>query len=308
MTDLSGGTRSPLRGSGPRAFVVAKILRVLFCCQKRCGHSLLVLMKQVHPRDKAILTALLRIAVFKVVLPYLRHLIDEIRGAADPTEALKRQLYINRLPASAVTALLGSAVGVCAGAQVAVSSLGFFSGIGYSLGLVAMPLWGPVAGGVLGAVAVGGAAYATLTMLRPQKTSEVAAGPSSLAVATAASVMIPPEVWSGTEELLDAFLEVDFGASARQRRKDILAKGVDLAAAAATVAATVSGRVDLLAVVAEGYALARAALAGSGRGEHQARRQAHSLAARLGVEPKALEMLLDTIDEQLDHAARTGAT
>lgn len=262
-------------------------------------------MKNVNPRDKAVLTKLLRIVVLEVVLPYLRHLMDQIRGASDPTEALQWQLYRNRLPASAVTALLGSVAGVCVGTQVAVSSLGFFSGIGYSLGLVAMPLWGPVAGGLLGAAVVGGAAYATLATLRPQKTPEVV-GPPSLTVVTAASIMIPPEVWTGTEHLLDEFLSVDFGANAQQRRKDILSKGVDIAAAAATIAATVSGQVGLLAVVAEGYTLARAALSNSGDEGTEARMQARSLATRLGVEPKALEMLLNVIDEQL-RAVRASA-
>lgn len=257
-------------------------------------------MRNVSVGDKNILRELVRLVVFKVLLPYLRHLIDQIRDAPDPTEALKWQLHRNRLPASVVTALLGGTVGIGVGAQVAVASMGFWSGLGYSLGLVSVPLWGPVAGGVMGAAVVGGAAYAALTALRPRTT----AGASSLEVVTAASVMIPPEVWVGTEQLLDAFLSVDFGASARQRRKDILARGVDVAAAAASISATVSGQPELLAVVAEGYALARAALADSESGEREARTRALTLATRLGVEQQALDLLLDVVDRQLGYITK----
>lgn len=256
-------------------------------------------MKTMHPGDKTIFNNLLRIALFRVVLPYLRHLIDQIRNASDPTEALERLLR-NRLPASAVAALLGGTLGIGVGAQVAVASMGFWSGLGYSLGLVSVPLWGPVAGGILGAAAVGGVAYATLSGLHSQATQKIATGPSSLAVTTAATALVSPEVWEGTENLLDALLSVDFGASAQQRRKDILARGVDVAAAAASIAATVSGRVELLAVVAEGYALARAALANSREGKSDARRRAQSLASELGVDPKALALLMSAVDEHLD--------
>jgi len=52
-----------------------------------------------------------------------------------------------------ITVAMAGAGGAWAGASIWASSLGFWGSIGYGLGLVSMPLWAPIAGGVGGTVA-----------------------------------------------------------------------------------------------------------------------------------------------------------
>ena len=65
--------------------------------------------------------------------------------------------------------ILGSA-GLAGGAWAAISlwtgSLGLWGSLGYALGLVSMPVWVPVAGGVAGLTAAGGAVYGVLNLAR----------------------------------------------------------------------------------------------------------------------------------------------
>ena len=65
--------------------------------------------------------------------------------------------------------ILGSA-GLAGGAWAAISlwtgSLGLWGSLGYALGLVSMPVWVPVAGGVAGLTAAGGAVYGVLNLTR----------------------------------------------------------------------------------------------------------------------------------------------
>ena len=68
-----------------------------------------------------------------------------------------------------ISGVLGGA-GLAGGAWAAVSlwtsSLGVWSGLAYTLGLVSMPAWVPLAGGVAGLTAAGGAVYGVLTLAK----------------------------------------------------------------------------------------------------------------------------------------------
>ena len=74
-----------------------------------------------------------------------------------------------RHQAKIVSGILGSA-GLAGGAWAAISlwtsSLGLWGGLGYTLGLISMPVWVPVAGGVAGLTAAGGAVYGVLSLAR----------------------------------------------------------------------------------------------------------------------------------------------
>jgi len=71
-----------------------------------------------------------------------------------------------------VSGVLGSA-GIAGGAWAAISlwtsSLGLWGSLGYALGLVSMPVWVPVAGGVAGLTAAGGAIYGVLSLARSRQ-------------------------------------------------------------------------------------------------------------------------------------------
>ena len=68
-----------------------------------------------------------------------------------------------------VSGVMGS-VGLAGGAWAAVSlwtsSIGVLSGLKLSLGLLSMPVWVPLAGGVAGLTAAGGAVYGALTLAK----------------------------------------------------------------------------------------------------------------------------------------------
>jgi hypothetical protein len=68
-----------------------------------------------------------------------------------------------------ISGVLGSA-GLAGGAWAAVSiwasSLGFWGGLGYTLGVVSMPVWVPVIGSVAGLTAAGGAIYGVLNLTK----------------------------------------------------------------------------------------------------------------------------------------------
>ncbi len=68
-----------------------------------------------------------------------------------------------------VSGVLGSA-GIAGGAWAAVSiwasSLGFWGSIGYTLGVVSMPVWVPVVGSVAGLTTAGGAIYGVLNLAK----------------------------------------------------------------------------------------------------------------------------------------------
>ena len=74
-----------------------------------------------------------------------------------------------RHQAKVISSLLGSA-GLAGGAWAAVSlwtgSLGLWSGLAYGLGFLTMPVWVPVAGGVAGLTAAGGAVYGVLNLVK----------------------------------------------------------------------------------------------------------------------------------------------
>ena len=74
-----------------------------------------------------------------------------------------------RHQAKIISGLLGGA-GLAGGAWAAVSlwtgSLGAWSGLAYGLGFLSMPAWVPVAGGVAGLTAAGGAVYGVLSMAK----------------------------------------------------------------------------------------------------------------------------------------------
>ena len=67
---------------------------------------------------------------------------------------------------SGVLGSAGLAGGAWAAASVWASSLGLWGSVGYALGLVSMPFWIPVAGGVAGLTAAGGAVYGALSLAR----------------------------------------------------------------------------------------------------------------------------------------------
>jgi hypothetical protein len=75
----------------------------------------------------------------------------------------------SRHQAKIVSGVLGS-VGIAGGTWAAISlwtsSLGLWSTLGYSLGILSMPVWVPVAGGVAGLTAAGGAVYGVLSLVR----------------------------------------------------------------------------------------------------------------------------------------------
>ncbi len=68
-----------------------------------------------------------------------------------------------------VSGILGS-VGLAGGAWAALSlwtgSLGLWSSLGYTLGLISAPIWIPIAGGAAGFSAIGGAVYGALALIR----------------------------------------------------------------------------------------------------------------------------------------------
>ena len=74
-----------------------------------------------------------------------------------------------RHQAKIISGLLGSA-GLAGGAWAAVSlwtgSLGLWGGLAYTLGFMTMPVWVPVAGGVAGLTAAGGAVYGVLNLVK----------------------------------------------------------------------------------------------------------------------------------------------
>ena len=74
-----------------------------------------------------------------------------------------------RHQAKIISGVLGGA-GLAGGAWAAVSlwtgSLGAWSGLAYTLGFLSMPAWVPLAGGVAGLTAAGGAVYGVLTLAK----------------------------------------------------------------------------------------------------------------------------------------------
>jgi len=95
------------------------------------------------------LSATMRGPIVAAVQEYVRLVII----VSDPDVPLSTVLRQNRGAVSDIALAAGGAGGAAAGAAVWVASLGFWSSIGYSLGLVAMPLWAPVAGGLFGVTA-----------------------------------------------------------------------------------------------------------------------------------------------------------
>ena len=78
----------------------------------------------------------------------------------------------NRHQAKIVSGVLGS-VGIAGGTWAAISlwtsSLGLWGTLGYTLGFLSMPVWVPLAGGVAGLTAAGGAVYGVLSLARSRK-------------------------------------------------------------------------------------------------------------------------------------------
>lgn len=71
-----------------------------------------------------------------------------------------------------ISGVLGSA-GIAGGAWAAVSiwagSLGFWGSMGYTLGVISMPVWVPVVGSMAGLTAAGGAIYGVLNLARSRQ-------------------------------------------------------------------------------------------------------------------------------------------
>ena len=74
-----------------------------------------------------------------------------------------------RHQAKIIGGVLGS-VGIAGGTWAAISlwtsSLGLWGSLSYSLGIITMPIWVPVAGGVAGLTAAGGAIYGVISLAR----------------------------------------------------------------------------------------------------------------------------------------------
>lgn len=118
--------------------------------------------------NKADSEAFAKIAVVvwqKLVWPFIMTLIDDTRGAANPVKALTTSLKLRKIEASAVTAAIGGIGGAAGAAAIWTASLGFWGSIGYWLGIVALPLYAPIAGGLAGAIGIGGGVYALLAKL-----------------------------------------------------------------------------------------------------------------------------------------------
>lgn len=122
-------------------------------------------MTGMNRRDQAELLRLFAAAWNRIVAPYIRRLLDSIKNSEDPVRDIGEYLKRTKFEASAVTAALGGAAGATGGAVLWTASLGFWGGVGYWLGLVSMPLWAPIAGGLVGAMGVGGGVYAVLSKM-----------------------------------------------------------------------------------------------------------------------------------------------
>ncbi|OQB47872.1 MAG: hypothetical protein BWY02_01963 [bacterium ADurb.Bin157] len=90
-----------------------------------------------------------------------------------PTEKAISNFLEKQFPyISAALASAGVAGGAYLGATIWVSSLGFWPSIGYSLGIVSMPLWAPVAGALAGVIAVGGGLFGVTKYLQSNRATK----------------------------------------------------------------------------------------------------------------------------------------
>ncbi len=119
----------------------------------------------MNPLDALLFKRLFLRAVEDVVLPYLRSVLIQIQDDPAPVKALARVLKENRGVPAAVAGVLAGAGGAAAGGGVAVATMGFWTGIGYWMGLVSLPLLWPIVGALVAFGGVGAGVYALLSKL-----------------------------------------------------------------------------------------------------------------------------------------------
>lgn len=120
--------------------------------------------------DKNLAAALTRVTF--VTLAMVKTIVDSaVLGI--PTEKAISNFVEKQFPyISAALASAGVAGGAYLGARIWVSSLGFWPSIGYSLGIVSMPLWAPVAGALAGVIAVGGGLFGVTKYLQSNRATK----------------------------------------------------------------------------------------------------------------------------------------
>lgn len=115
---------------------------------------------RINVDDKKVFNDLFKVAWDRVVWPYLNWVVRQ----TDPLDALKANKGIT----AGVGAVLGAVTGGTIGGTVAVGTLGFWSGIGYSLGFLSLPLAWPIMLALVGAASIGGGFYALLARMSEQ--------------------------------------------------------------------------------------------------------------------------------------------
>src|SRR4051812_43268415 len=114
--------------------------------------------KRLNDRDQKELDALVRKVLVEIVVPYLVYVLREVFGRpGDVLRNLKKVLADTSGQLGIVISAAGAAGGAAGGAALWAAGLGFWGSIGYSLGLISLPLWAPLAGAAVGlAAGVGG--------------------------------------------------------------------------------------------------------------------------------------------------------
>lgn len=133
-------------------------------------------MRRPHRHDQAALDKAVHVFL-DITVRWILSVLTELgssRGQMEPLAALREALKQHAGQLTAALAAAGAASGAVAGTSIWLGSLGFFGSIGYWLGLVSLPLWAPVLGGLAGVVAGAGAGYAIAAGLQSRSTLDAA--------------------------------------------------------------------------------------------------------------------------------------